>query len=271
MNNKQEIENRANRLWGQDTHKEKIGPVHCLQLEEIFKEKWRDSLKGDLLEIGCGTGSDIEIFSKLKKIKTITAIDLGENVIKLAEKYKERKDINIKRGNALSLEFDSNKFDVIYSFGVFHHTADPIKCISEAKRVLKKNGSLFFYLYSYHEDLLFKRIGIFLEKKIKKFFRYIPYSLQNVICIFFSPLCWMIFSVPSKLLAFIGFKDLSKKIPFYFGKHPFSLILDLKDRLMSPINHRFTKLEMERILDSINFCFFEVVKTPSGIYIFAIK
>ena len=119
-----------------------------------------------MLEVGCGTGSDLEVFSKLKKIQTITAIDLGENVIKLAEKYRARKDINIKRGNALSLEFDSNKFDVIYSFGVFHHTADPFKCISEAKRVLKKNGSLFFYLYSSHEDSLFKRTGIFLEKKI---------------------------------------------------------------------------------------------------------
>jgi len=271
VNNRQKIESKSYRLWGKDLHKDNSAPAHCTQLENIFKKKWRDSLKGDLLEIGCGSGSDLEIFSKLKEIKTITAIDLGENVEKLAERYKERKDINIRRGNALSLDFGSNTFDVIYSFGVFHHTSDPIKCISEANRVLKKNGSIFLYLYSSHENLLFKKIGVFLERKIMKFFGKCPYSLQNLICIMLSPFCWMMFSVPSKIFKFFGFKILSKKIPFYFGTHPFSIIEDLKDRLMSPINHRFSKLEIERILGSINFSFFEVVKTSSGLYIFAIK
>ena len=271
MNNRQKIESISNRLWGKDLHKDNSVPAHCIQLENIFKKKWRDSLKGDLLEIGCGSGSDLEIFSKLTEIKTITAIDIGENLEKLAERYKERKDINIRRGNALSLDFGSKKFDVIYSFGVFHHTSNPIKCISEANRVLKKNGTIFLYLYSSHEDLLFKRIGIFFERIIMKFFGYIPYSIQNLICIMLSPLCWMMFSVPSNILKFLGFKILSRKIPFFFGTHPFSIIEDLKDRLMSPINHRFSKLEIERILGSINFSFFEVVKTSSGLYIFAIK
>ncbi len=271
MNNKNKIESKANRLWGKDLHKSNSAPAHCPQLESIFKKKWRDSLKGDLLEIGCGSGSDLEIFSKIKEIKKVTAIDLGENIEKLAEKYKEREDIDIRRGNALSLDFEDKKFDVIYSFGVFHHTVDPIKCISEAQRVLKKNGTIFLYLYSSHEDLLFKRIGIFFERIIMKFFGYIPYSIQNLICIMLSPLCWAMFSLPSNILKLFGFETLSRKIPFYFGTHPFSIIGDLKDRLMSPINYRFSKLEMERILESINFSFIEVVKTSSGLYIFAKK
>ena len=109
VNNRQKIESKSNRLWGKDLHKDNSVPAHCTQLENIFKQKWRDSLKGDLLEIGCGSGADLEIFSKLKEIKTITAIDLGENIEKLAERYKERKDIDIRRGNALSLDLDGKK------------------------------------------------------------------------------------------------------------------------------------------------------------------
>lgn len=271
VNIKNKIETKANRLWGNDLHKNNYAPAHCPQIESIFKRKWKDSLKGDLLEIGCGSGSDLEIFSKIKEIKKITAIDLGENINKLVERYKEKKDIDIRRGNALSLDFDDKKFDVIYSFGVFHHTSDPIKCISEAHRVLKKNGTIFLYLYSSHEDLLLKRMGIFFERIIMKFFGYIPYSLQNLICIMLSPLCWAVFSLPSNILKLFGFETLSSKIPFHFGTHPFSIINDLKDRLISPINHRFSKLEMERILESVNFSFIEVIKTSSGLYIFAKK
>ena len=109
MNNKNKIESKANRLWGKDLHKSNSAPAHCPQLESIFKKKWRDSLKGDLLEIGCGSGSDLEIFSKIKEIKKVTAIDLGENIEKLAEKYKEREDIDIRRGNSLSLDFEDKK------------------------------------------------------------------------------------------------------------------------------------------------------------------
>ncbi|MAV94493.1 MAG: hypothetical protein CMA31_02260 [Euryarchaeota archaeon] len=269
--NRNKIESKANRLWGNDLHKSNCAPAHCPQLESVFKEKWRDSLKGNLLEIGCGGGADLEIFSKIKEIKEITAIDLGENIEKLVERYEKRKDIKIRRGNALSLDFDDKKFDVIYSYGVFHHTSDPIKCISEAQRVLKNGGTLFLYLYSSHEDMLLKRVGIFLEKIIMKFFGYIPYSLQNLISILLSPICWVIFSIPSNLLKLFGFKTLSKKIPFYFGTHPFSLIGDLKDRLMSPINYRFSKHEMKKILESINFSLIEVVKTSAGLYIYAKK
>ncbi len=114
-------------------------------------------------------------------------------------------------------------------------------------------------------------MGIFFERIIMKFFGYIPYSFQNLICIMLSPLCWAVFSLPSKILKLFGFETLSSKIPFHFGTHPFSIIGDLKDRLISPINHRFSKLEMERILESINFSFIEVVKTSSGLYIFAKK
>ena len=220
MGNRQKIEIKADLLWGKTLHNERNAPVHCNQLEDIFKEKWTEALQGHLLEIGCGSGSDLEVFSKIKKIHQITAIDLGDNIEKLSEKYKEKQNIYIKKGNALSLKFKSNEFDIVYSFGVFHHTSDPITCISEAHRVLKSKGKLFLYLYSSQEDLLIKRIGIVIETAIMKLFQYIPFKLQNLICVILSPFCWIIFSTPSLILKFLGFNILAKKIPFLFWITP---------------------------------------------------
>ncbi len=271
MTNKKEIEDKAELLWGKDLHVKKNAPIHCNQLEEIFKDKWNKSLKGNLLEIGCGSGSDLYVFSKINSLNHITSIDLGANVDHLATKYVDRIDIDVKQGNALSLPFDDDKFDIIYSFGVFHHSADPVKCISEANRVLKQRGRMFLYLYSSHEDIFIKRMGIILEKVIMKFLRVLPYSLQNLICILLSPICWLVFSAPSFIIKMLGFKSLSKKFPFYFGTHPFSLINDLKDRLMAPINFRFKKDEMEKILSSFNFNYHKIIKTASGLYIYCEK
>ena len=104
-----------------------------------------------------------------------------------------------------------------------------------------------------------------------KFFQYIPYFAQNIVCILLAPLCWALFSIPARILKLMGYKITSTKIPFHWGTHPFSIIGDVKDRLMSPVNHRFTKLQMLKILEDQNFSSFEVVKKASGLYIFAIK
>ena len=77
------------------------------------------------LEIGCGSGADLEVFLKIDSIKKITAIDLGENINSLKSKFKNFTNIQIEKGNALDLPFSDNIFDTIYSFGIFHHTADP--------------------------------------------------------------------------------------------------------------------------------------------------
>ena len=110
------IEQRALKLWGDDLHKAYPAPAHSPQLVEVFQEKWTESLKGNFLEIGCGCGADLAIFSKISEIHSIDAIDLGSTVDDLAKKYKHRDDIKIKKGNALALEFDSNMFDLVYSF-----------------------------------------------------------------------------------------------------------------------------------------------------------
>ena len=53
-NTRNKIEIKARHLWGEDLHKNYSAPAHCFQLESIFKTKWKESLKGDLLEIGVG-------------------------------------------------------------------------------------------------------------------------------------------------------------------------------------------------------------------------
>jgi SAM-dependent methyltransferase len=101
-----------------------------------------------VLEIGCGVGIDLLQFARAGA--HVTAVDLTENAVKLAQANlgKEGYKGDIQVGNAEALDFPDASFDVVYSHGVLHHTVDTEKSISEVQRVLKSGGEAIIMLYN---------------------------------------------------------------------------------------------------------------------------
>jgi len=101
----------------------------------------------ELLEVGCGMGDDTAQWAK--RGLSVTAVDLTEPAVectKLRFKICGLKG-NILMGNAESLEFPDNSFDIVYSFGVLHHSPDTYKAIEEVRRSLKVSGLALIMLY----------------------------------------------------------------------------------------------------------------------------
>lgn len=103
----------------------------------------------DILEIGCGLGTDLKEYAK--NGANVHAIDLGIDQIMLTKLNFELSKLKyhyLEQGNAESLQFPDNKFDLVYSFGVLHHTPNTEKAISEVLRVLKPDGIAIIMLYA---------------------------------------------------------------------------------------------------------------------------
>ena len=65
---------------------------------------------------------------------------------------------------AENLEFENDTFDLVYSWGVLHHTPDTAKAFSECFRVLKPGGKLKVMIYhvpSWTGWMLWLRYGLF--------------------------------------------------------------------------------------------------------------
>jgi ubiquinone/menaquinone biosynthesis C-methylase UbiE len=108
------------------------------RLEVIFDELLVESPSGKLLlDVGCGSGS-FSIKALTLGAKVIS-LDIGFDLLEIAKKKKPGKFIN---GNALTLPFDCNYFDIVISSEVIEHTPDPKRAVKEMARVLKNGGTL---------------------------------------------------------------------------------------------------------------------------------
>lgn len=107
----------------------------------------------NVLEIGVGLGSDHYEFAKNKN--SMTAIDLSEKHLDLTRQHLNLENLNTDAilGDAEKMPFKSDRFDIVYSFGVLHHTPHTEESIDEVFRVLKPGGKAIIGLY--HRDSLF--------------------------------------------------------------------------------------------------------------------
>ena len=266
-----QVTQRALETWGNDLHtNSKRNSEHLYKLIDRFPSDYQ-LLSGNVLEIGFGKGGDLFELSKNTKIQNLYGIDLGANARNVASEFIGTSKVKVIRANAQSLPFDNDQFDAIYSYGVIHHTKDPTKTIKECNRVLKRNGLLLSYVYSNHTNNLFKRIGIVLENLIMNCLIPFPYQIKLVFCITITPIAWLTFTVPAKILKAIGFKRFSETFPLNWGTTPFSILPDIKDRFLASINHRYSKTSIKRLLKSEDFEIKNLVEDYSGIYIAAEK
>jgi ubiquinone/menaquinone biosynthesis C-methylase UbiE len=103
-----------------------------------------------VLEIGCGIGMDAGELAKLGS--QVVGVDLSPQSIGVAQRYFELKGLcgELRVANAEKLDFAEGEFDVVYSFGVLHHTPDINQALDEAYRVLRPGGLVFLMLYCRH-------------------------------------------------------------------------------------------------------------------------
>jgi ubiquinone/menaquinone biosynthesis C-methylase UbiE len=123
--------------------------------------RWRDS---DVLEIGCGLGTDAISFAR--RGARYTGIDLTEASIDLVRRRFrfEGFDADLRVADAESLPFADGQFDLVYSHGVLHHTPDTQRAIDEVHRVLKPGGTAMVMLY--HKNSYNYRVNIMMLRRL---------------------------------------------------------------------------------------------------------
>lgn len=112
-------------------------------------DSWKDK---KVLEVGCGIGTDTVQFAKAGA--HVTAIDLSEKSLDIAKEhaiaFNVAHMINFYQGNAEELIdiIPAQSFDLIYSFGVIHHTPNPRKAIINIRAFMNRMSQFRLMLYA---------------------------------------------------------------------------------------------------------------------------
>jgi 2-polyprenyl-3-methyl-5-hydroxy-6-metoxy-1,4-benzoquinol methylase len=132
-------------------------------------ERWKGK---QVLEIGCGIGTDTINFARHGA--HITAVDLSEASLQIArqraEVYGVRGKIDFYVGDAehLSEIVPPRRYDLIYSFGVIHHTPHPHRVLGQLRQFVHSESTLKAMVYHRHS---WKVLAILLRHGHGRFWR----------------------------------------------------------------------------------------------------
>lgn len=162
-----EEKQRAREQWSRNPCGAETARAHKFGTREFFDEieryrytqyaPWMPSVMGfdqfegrQLLEVGCGMGTDLLQFARGGA--RCTGMDITPRSIEITRQhfavYDERANFLI--GDGEHLPFADEIFDVVYSNGVLHHVPDTAGAVREIHRVLKRSGIAKVMLYYRH-------------------------------------------------------------------------------------------------------------------------
>ncbi len=109
-----------------------------------------------ILEVGVGAGTDHLQWARAGA--QCHGVDLTDAAIDTTRSHLAIHgfESNLQRADAEVLPFDDDAFDLVYSWGVIHHSQRPAEIIREIRRVLKPGGVFVGMMYGRRSPTVFK-------------------------------------------------------------------------------------------------------------------
>lgn len=112
-----------------------------------------DIMNKDVLEVGSGRGGGAYHVARYLKPNKMVGMDLADNAVRFATKNMTAPGLMYVQGNAESLPFPDDSFDVVLNVESSHAYGSFSRFVSEVKRVLRPGGTFLITDMRNQEDL----------------------------------------------------------------------------------------------------------------------
>lgn len=207
-----------------------------------------------VLDAGCGSGRWSWYLAS--RVAAIEAIDPSDAVYPAMQLLHDVSNVRVTRCSIDSMPFADASFDFIMSIGVLHHVPDTEAALRVLKKKLKPDGSFLVYLYYdvSHRGLLFRLLFACVNAS-RRIISSIPSALKQIICEVIALLVYWPLARFSRLLSLLGLSAMARRIPlsYYAEKGFFIMRNDALDRFGTPLEKRYTRAEITRMLNGAGF------------------
>lgn len=150
-----------NRLEGYEEHQ-----LNCIEAAQEFYPFTASCLPVGpdvrILDLGCGTGLELDYYFKLNPSANVTGIDLSPGMLAtLREKHKD-KAITLIQGSYFEVPFDENCYDVAVSVESLHHFTkeEKVPLYHKIHQALKADGCFIltdYFAASEEEEIFYRK------------------------------------------------------------------------------------------------------------------
>jgi len=198
-------------------------------------------------DMGCGSGRWAKFIAP--KVGILNCIDPSRAIQVAKQNLKKFKNVRYHKKSLDNCGLKKNSQDFGYSLGVLHHVPNTNLAINSCVKLLKPGAPFLLYIYYYFDNRSswFKFLWIltnFLRLITNKLPKMLKFLMCDLIAIFiYYPLTRIII-----FLEKIGFN--TKKFPLYFYRNKSFYVLrtDSRDRFGTPLEKRFTKKEIYKMM-----------------------
>lgn len=111
-----------------------MNDIKTTVLADLIKSRFQE-IKSPGLVVGCGSGLEASVLSKRLDIDIIGIDPLSDFLVP------ETPRLRLVKGDAMALDFDDDQFGFIYSYHALEHIKNPVKALTEMRRVLRPGGA----------------------------------------------------------------------------------------------------------------------------------
>jgi tRNA (cmo5U34)-methyltransferase len=158
-----------NRIDGYEEHM-----LTCIESAEEFYPFTADCLPqtqgAQVLDLGCGTGLELEYYFQLNPTARVTGIDLAPGMLQaLKDKFQE-KELDLIQGSYFDIPFGQQVFDAVVSVESLHHFTgeEKLPLYEKIQEALKEGGAFVltdYFAMSEKEEKLHRQELLRLKKE----------------------------------------------------------------------------------------------------------
>jgi SAM-dependent methyltransferase len=117
----------------------------ALTLSELLHHDERYPAGARVLEAGCGTGAQTVLLARNNPSARLVSVDLSSASLELARQAVEQErmtNVRFENADVMNLPFSNGEFDAVFVCFVLEHLAEPLRALTELKRVLRPGGTI---------------------------------------------------------------------------------------------------------------------------------